>query len=122
MKTTAPICYKLLITLLVISLYSCKEKGPECPIPEDITYTNTIANLVETKCFMCHAPDVYKTKASRMKMYDYASLKKATESGQLMGSITHTKGYIPMPYRKNEKIDTCSIVLFQQWIAGGMKE
>ncbi len=118
MKTIVKLC---IILSLIIS-HSCKEKETECLTPEDVNYTNTIAPLVEAKCFMCHAPDTYKTKASRVKIYDYASLKKVGESGQLIGSITHAKGYIAMPFRKSEKIDSCSIVLFQKWVSSGMKK
>ena len=90
MKTTFKL-YKFFISLLIIILFSCKEKEAECPLPKNISYTNTIAALVETKCYMCHAPDVYKVKASRVKIHDYPSLKKIGESGQLIGSITHAK-------------------------------
>ena len=78
---------------------ACAEKVA-CKLPEEVTYSGQIATLVEEKCFMCHAPEVYKTKASRMKIFDYKSLKKAAEEGLLMGSITHQKGFIAMPYRK----------------------
>ena len=107
--------------LLATCLISCNKK-PLCDIPEEITYTNQIATLIEEKCFMCHAEDVYKTKASRNKIFDYDNLKKMGESGQLVGSITHAKGYIPMPYRKGTKIDTCAIELIKKWVDLGMKE
>ena len=71
---------------------------------------------------MCHAPDVYKKKASRNKIFNYKSLKKMASSGQLIGSITHAKGFIAMPYKKGTKIDTCSISLISKWIDAGMKE
>jgi len=113
------ICFFVSFQLLV----SCKgESKPVCDTPKDITYTNQVAPLIEQQCFMCHAPDVYKTKASRNKIFDYPSLKKMGESGQLIGSITHAKGFIAMPYRKGTKIDSCSIALIKQWVAQGMKE
>lgn len=87
-----------------------------------MTYTNTVSNLIETHCFSCHAPDVYKKKASRNKIYDYSSLKKMGESGQLIGSITHATGFIAMPYRKGVKIDSCAILVIKNWVAMGMPE
>lgn len=112
----------ILVCMIVLQFcIACAEKV-DCKLPEEVTYSGQIATLVEEKCFMCHAPEVYKTKASRMKIFDYKSLKKAAEEGLLMGSITHQKGFIAMPYRKGKKIDTCSIALFDKWVAGGMKE
>ena len=124
MKTNSK-TYLIFIFFLISFQFFTSCKGTleqTCDTPKDITYTNQIAPLIEEKCFMCHAPDVYKKKASRNKIFDYASLKKMGESGQLIGSITHTKGFIAMPYRKGTKIDSCSIKLIKQWVAFGMKE
>ena len=107
--------------MIAISLKSCGSTV-ECEQPDEITYTKDVAAVIEAKCFMCHAPDVYKKKASRNEIYDYKSLKQMAESGQLMGSITHQKGFIAMPYKKGIKIDTCSIQLIDKWIKTGMKK
>ncbi len=115
--------FYLTIIVTLLMAISCSTTSKEsCDTPEVVTYSNQIGTLVETKCFECHAPDVYKTEASRVKIYDYASLRDMAESGQLIGSINHDKGYIAMPYRKGEKIDDCSISLFQAWVDSGMKE
>lgn len=110
------------LAFLLIVLTSSCNKGPKCELSDNITYTKDIAPLIEVKCFKCHGPDVYKKKASRNKIYDYSSLKKMATSGFLMGSITHKQGFIAMPYKANQKIDTCSISLIQKWIETGMKE
>ncbi|GAA3509720.1 hypothetical protein GCM10022393_23160 [Aquimarina addita] len=114
------------LTVILFSLFivlSCKDNTKEiCNITDDVNYTNHIASLVETHCFTCHAPDVYKKKASRNKIFDYASLKKMAESGQLIGSITHAPGFIAMPYRKGVKIDSCAIEVMKKWVVTGMKE
>lgn len=106
--------------ILCLFLVGCGQKP--CPLPEQVTYTKEIAPLIEAQCFLCHAPEVYKTKASRNKIFDYSSLKAMGESGQLVGSITHATGFIAMPYRKGVKIDSCSIELIKKWVTTGMKE
>lgn len=117
-----------LLAIITVSQFlllfnSCNSKPKiTCPLPDNITYKKDIAAVIEEKCFMCHAPDVYKRKASRNKIFDYSSLKKMGESGQLMGSITHAQGFIAMPYKKGVKIDTCSIALISKWVNSGMKE
>ena len=96
--------------------------GVQCDLPTEISYQGQIKGIIENQCFSCHAPNVYKKKASRIKIYDYTSLKKMGKSGQLVGSITHSKGYIAMPYRKGTKIDSCSIALIARWVQNGMKK
>ncbi|WP_271764884.1 hypothetical protein [Aquimarina algiphila] len=109
----------LYLFLTISILNSCKEKV-SCQIPEKVTYTKQIKTIIETDCFLCHAQDVYKTKASRNKIFDYESLKKMGESGVLIGSITHATGYIAMPYKKGVKIDSCNIELIKKWVQTGM--
>ena len=116
MKNTA-----YLFIAIITVLYSCSS-GTSCDLPQEITYQGQVRKVIETNCFSCHAPDVYKKKASRVKIYDYTSLKKMGESGQLVGSITHSKGFIAMPYRKGTKIDSCSIALITSWVQNGMKQ
>ena len=113
----------ILASLLLLAISSCNSKSKnKCTTPETISYTKDIAPIIEAKCFKCHAPDVYKEKASRNKIYDYKNLKKMGESGQLVGAITHAQGFIAMPYKKGTKIDDCSIDLISKWVAAGMKE
>lgn len=125
MKTKVFTTTSILITIVTVNsillLNACAPKI-DCEIPKALSYTKDIAPVIEAKCFMCHAPDVYKSKASRNKIFDYKNLKKMGESGQLVGSITHAKGFIAMPYRRTTKIDTCSIALIAQWVKSGMKE
>ena len=117
-----------LLAIIAVSQFllffnSCTNKPKiTCALPDNITYKKDIAVVIEEKCFMCHAPDVYKRKASRNKIFNYKSLKKMAESGQLMGSITHAQGFIAMPYKKGSKIDTCSIAIIDKWIKTGMKQ
>ena len=119
MKKEKSFHYLFISTLLF--MIGCNNT-PSCPIPDQVTYTSQIASLIETQCYLCHAEDVYKEKASRVKIFSYESLKTMGTSGQLMGSITHQEGYIAMPYRKGIKIDSCDIELIKKWVATGMKK
>jgi hypothetical protein len=110
------------ISLAIIAFGCNTNKNVECNIEENITYTSHIATIIETNCFECHAPDVYKKKASRNKIFDYKNLKEMAESNLLYGSINHEKGFIAMPYKKRKKIDSCDILTIKTWIESGMKE
>ncbi|AXT53568.1 hypothetical protein D1818_23090 [Aquimarina sp. BL5] len=113
----------IFLLILFINFTSCNgEPKPQCDIPQNITYNDQVASLIEIHCFKCHAQDVYKEKASRHKIFDYTNLKKSGESGQLIGSITHAQGFIPMPYRKGVKIDSCAIEVIKKWVELGMQE
>lgn len=122
------ITVKLIAFLILILSISCKNKSEtkskaiDCVIPPEITYTNTVATIIETNCFECHAKEVYKKKASRIKIYDYKSLKKMATNGFLIGAITHANGFIPMPYKKGYKIEDCAIQILNKWVSTGMKE
>lgn len=109
-------------SVVTITLLESCSKVPACDTPEEVTYEAQIKTVIEAKCFLCHAPEVYKTKASRVKIHDFESLKAMGASGQLVGSISHSEGYIAMPYRKKEKIDSCAIELIKYWVTTGMKE
>lgn len=114
---------KLFSVVLLSSMIACSG-APEqtCNIPESVTYNETVSKLIEKNCFQCHAPDVYKKKASRNKIFDYEGLKEKAEAGILMGSVKHLPGFIAMPYRKGVKIDSCDIEILQRWVDQGMKE
>ncbi|WP_010179918.1 hypothetical protein [Aquimarina agarilytica] len=117
--------FKLMFIISIAALFSigCNKKPKVvCATSDNVTYTKDIAPIIEVKCFKCHDAKSYKTKASHNKIYDYPSLKKMAESGLLMGSLTHKKGFIPMPYRAKQKIDTCAIALIASWINTGMKK
>ncbi|WP_010523425.1 hypothetical protein [Aquimarina agarivorans] len=115
--------FVLIYSVIGLFLMACNNKPKvNCNTSEQITYTNDVAAVIEEKCFKCHAPDVYKQKASRNKIYDYQNLKKMAESGFLLGALTHKRGFVPMPYKANKKIDTCSIALISSWISTGMKK
>jgi len=115
--------YLLCSLVVVLPISSCNQKGKNnCSVSELPTYTKDVASIIEIKCFRCHDKEVYKTKASRTKIYDYKSLKKIAKNGLLIGSVTHAKGYIPMPYKSGEKIDDCSIATLIKWVETGMNE
>ncbi len=114
---------QLIIITTSIFVLSCNSKKKDiCITPENITYTKNVAAIIKTNCFECHAPDVYKKKASRNKIFDYKSLKEKAASNLLYGSINHEKGFIAMPYRKGKKIDSCDIHIIKMWIDQGMIE
>lgn len=108
--------------LVSFVLFVACSSAPKCETPEEVTYNLVVAPLVEEKCYMCHAPEKYKAKGGRVKLHEYASLKKLGEKGNLMGAVNHEKGYTAMPYKKEVKIDTCARLVLQAWVDGGFKE
>jgi mono/diheme cytochrome c family protein len=119
---------KLFISALVISsaLVACKgskETASTTPaVPLDCTskvvsYTSDIKAIMEANCTRCHNTN---NKAG----YNFLSLesvKKAAQSGHLLGTIKHQKGFKGMPYFA-AKLDQASIDKIECWINNGMAE
>ncbi len=108
--------------VILLTAVSCKQNKEECTPKKQVSYEQDIAPIIKTECFECHAPDKYKQKASRVRIFNYKFLKEYAENGVLLGALTHQKGYIPMPYKKGTKIASCSIEMIAQWINTGMKK
>lgn len=79
------------------------------------TYSGAIAPIVNTYCKGCHNPS---SLGGNIDLSTYAGIKAIAANGKLMGSITHTTGFIAMPQSGN-KLSDCRIQQIQKWIAAG---
>lgn len=119
---------KLFVSTVVIAttLMACKgskETASSTPaVPLDctskvITYTADIKPIMENSCTRCHNTN----NKGGYNFLTLESVKKAAESGHLLGSIKHEKGFKGMPYFAG-KLDQASIDKVECWIKNGMKE
>jgi len=79
------------------------------------TYSGAIAPIVNTYCKGCHNPS---SLGGNIDLSIYAGVKTIAVNGKLMGSITHTTGFIAMP-QGGTKLSDCRIQQIQKWIAAG---
>jgi mono/diheme cytochrome c family protein len=80
-----------------------------------VTYTNTIAPLLQNKCVGCHSGN---NPGGNVLLTSYASVKAAGQSGQLLGSVLRVSPYSPMPKGGNP-LPACEIASIRTWIREG---
>lgn len=78
-------------------------------------YGANISVVINTFCTGCHSG----TAASGgIDLSNYTNVKIQATNGRLVGAITHTAGYSPMPKDAN-KLNDCQITQIKKWVAAG---
>lgn len=82
----------------------------------NVTYSVTIRGIIATyNCNSCHdaaAPN------GNVILSTYAGVKTVASSGQLLGAITHSPGFSPMP-QGFPKMSDCDIRKVKAWVDSG---
>jgi hypothetical protein len=122
--TKQPSIVLIFATLTFFFSDSCthEQLAPNCDT-QNMSYANNVVPILKSNCYKCHSEG--NSVGSYGHLLDnYDSLKhyttRDTTSGIsfLEGVITHTPGYIAMPYMA-EKLDTCAINQIIAWISQG---
>lgn len=78
------------------------------------TYAAVIQPLLATNCIGCHkAP----APGGGIELSTYAAVRREADNGNLLGSITHASGFVPMP--QGGKLSDCEITQIEKWINNG---
>src|SRR5690242_16975012 len=98
----------IIYTALMVSvafLTSCYYDKEELLYPENkcdttnITYTNTIASIISNNaCYTCHSGN---QPFAGFSLEGYANVKAKVTDGRLLGAISHSPGFAPMPQGMN---------------------
>jgi Planctomycete cytochrome C len=78
------------------------------------TYAATIQPLLAIQCVGCHKPG---SLGGNIDLSTYAKVAIQVSNGNLLGSVTHTAGYVAMP--QGGKLEDCQISQIQKWIEAG---
>jgi hypothetical protein len=81
----------------------------------DLSFANNIQPIFQNTCVGCHS-GAYPPKG--INLSSHAGIRSAAQTGQLVGAITHTPGFTPMPMNGN-KLDDCTIDKIKGWINAG---
>lgn len=81
-----------------------------------IKYSTDIVNILQANCYTCHGGT--GSLGGGNKLDNYTSLLSHTTNGDLLGVITHTPGYPPMP-DGGAKLSDCNIAKIRTWIRNG---
>lgn len=89
----------------------------KCNCSCDTTKFNFAANispLMTAYCVGCHNPN---SAGGNIILTTYPDVQAVALNNKLMGSITHTVGYKPMP--QGGKLSSCQIIQIQKWVDAG---
>ena len=112
------ICW-LLLTLISISAcyYDSEEElygTTEC-MTEDMSYQIDILPIIQNSCYKCHDA---ANNFGGITLEGYDNLKRFADNGELVGAVTHTSGFSPMP--KNEpQLPQCEVEKIEAWVLNG---
>jgi len=97
----------------------CEDTSTVCDTL-DLSFALNIQPIFEAQCTGCHG-NINPERG--INLTTHAGIRAVAQTGQLVGSITHTSPYIPMPYSipgaPREKLDDCSIDKIKAWINAG---
>lgn len=78
-------------------------------------YSTNILSIIDNNCYSCHGNGQSRAGIS---LDSYAKLKALADNGKLVGVITHSPGYIPMPSGR-AKLADCDINKIRSWVNAG---
>ncbi|MES2139794.1 MAG: hypothetical protein V4511_08790 [Bacteroidota bacterium] len=113
--------------LLILIFTTCKTiKQPEKAVVAkpaldcssmEVTYIFDVKPVFETFCINCHGEE----GDGGFNFIKITEIKRAAQSGTLLGSIKWHKGFSRMP-EHGEQLDAKTINTIECWIKNGMKE
>jgi hypothetical protein len=82
----------------------------------NMKYTADVLPILQTHCYSCHGSNT--TGSGGISLDSYNNLKTYANNGFLAGNITHSPGFVGMPYGQ-PKMDDCTINKILDWINRG---
>lgn len=102
-------------------LNSCVSNVEEELYPPDtcdtaqVTYSGTIAPIIELNCYACHEGD---QSLSGIPLNGYNNLKAMVDAGRLTGALRHLEGFSAMP-QNAPALPECELLKIEKWIDDG---
>lgn len=96
----------------------CSGNGQPCDTTS-VSYTATVEPLLKTQCLGCHATQVSLQYGGGVNLEGYDNVLKQGTNGKLVGVVSYTPGFRPMP-QGGTKLPDCSIAQLRAWVNKGM--
>jgi len=113
---------KLLSAFLFFGLLlvACNKDDDDDCATSDVTYTNTIASMLNTSCAVsgCHVAG--NEAVAFFSLEDYANAKGAADFGRIVGAISYEDDFSAMP--PTGQLDQCDIDKITAWVEAGAPE
>lgn len=82
-----------------------------------VKYSLDVKNILSTNCYACHSGTAANGGGFKFDVYPGNLVPKAL-SGALVGTITHSPGFSPMP-KGGGKLSDCDIAKIRTWVRNG---
>ena len=83
----------------------------------NVTFSLSVKPILQNSCYGCHSNST-SAFGGNIRLEDYADVNSRVTDGRLIGSVTHSGGYSPMPMGA-AKLEDCKITIIQKWIDSG---
>ncbi|MDX2246962.1 MAG: c-type cytochrome domain-containing protein [Bacteroidia bacterium] len=80
-----------------------------------VSYLNDILPVLQAECISCHSAS---NASGGINLEGFSKVKTQADNGKLLGSITYSSGYSPMP-PGGAKLPACEISQIESWINTG---
>ncbi len=120
MKQSISFCTLLMLLWLAVSCSKTSEDqlATETPATCDTLnskYAADVVPILQGNCYGCHGNGA---SAGGVTLDTYQNVKLRADNGILLGVITHSPGYSPMP-QDAPKLSDCDINTIRSWINNG---
>lgn len=118
MRKTGFIILMLTVAIVFPGCYydnEIKLYGVEECSTEPSTYSGTVSVIISNNCLSCHSQSV---SSGGITLETYNQVKAQADNGNLLGVISHSSGFSPMP-KNGPQLSECNITAIRQWIEGG---
>jgi mono/diheme cytochrome c family protein len=112
---------RIAIALLMIGAASCYYDNEELLYGEQectdtsATYSGRVSQILSMNCLQCHSQSA---AFGGVVLDGYPNVKTLADNGRLMGAITHSNGFSPMP-KNAPMLRACDIEAIRLWIENG---
>jgi cytochrome c5 len=80
-----------------------------------VTYAAKVAPIFQSNCYSCHNTS---SALGSVILDTHAGAALVANDGRLMGTISHSSGFSPMPQGGN-KMSDCNINIIKTWVDAG---
>ena len=109
----------LMITLFETGCYYDKEEllNPGTAICDTaiVTFSGSVKPILTANCTSCHSRP---NPPLGVLLDEYSGVKEQAINGRLLGAVTHSPGFIPMP-QNTTKLSDCNIAKIKKWVIAG---
>lgn len=82
-----------------------------------VSYTMHIVPIITSSCISCHSTAAAPSVGGNTVLEGYVNVQKAAVSGKLLGTVSHSPGYTPMP-KGASTLSYCEITYIRRWVEG----